>query len=334
MNSLNPLPPKRARELVDHFNHLKILVVGDVVLDHYVHGIVERLNPEASVPLLDVVKEQQLSGGGGNVAKNAALLGVKTTLISVVGADAAAEQLERIIRLEKYKGHLLPDPTRPTIRKVRFLAGSQPLLRVDYETRHDISADLEKVVLSYVAAALKDGCDGLLISDYAKGVITANVARQVIATAHQHDVPVAADVKPTRAPDIVGATFISPNLKEAKAFLGLEQDTKASFAQIADKLHKKFKTTACLTLGPEGLYVVGDDQPGTHIPQEHVREVYDVSGAGDTVITVLLLARLAGATYVEAGQLANAAAAVVISKVGTVGATAEEIVGMIAHHHE
>jgi D-beta-D-heptose 7-phosphate kinase/D-beta-D-heptose 1-phosphate adenosyltransferase len=326
---------KRVRELVEQFRQQKILVVGDFFMDHYVRGVVERLNPEAPVPILAAREEYSMTGGAGNVAKNAAALGAATVLTSVVGEGLEATFLEEIAGREQYTTRLLHDAQRQTIRKVRFLVGSQQLLRVDYEKVQDLAGAIEDELLNIIEEEMSEGVTGVVISDYAKGVITERVARGVIKAARKRTIPVAADVKPSRAAFITQATLISPNRKEAHEFLGLNQEDRGGYEpqQLAEKLRRKIKADVFVTLGAEGMYVRAENIDQL-VPQHHTPEVFDPSGAGDTAIVALLLARLGGANPVEAAELANAAAAVEVSKLGSVGVTAKEVLDMILHRHQ
>jgi rfaE bifunctional protein kinase chain/domain len=324
----------RAKELVQQFSKKRLLVVGDIVIDHYIYGVVERLNPEAPVPILLAKREHVMTGGAGNTAKNLAKLGAKAVLVSVAGEDEWSTQLEETARQEHYELQLVKDSSRPTIRKVRHLVGNQQMLRVDYEETKDLTPEDEKKLLALVDRHI-DQVDGVIISDYAKGVITERVATTVLKEAQKRKLFVAADVKPSRAPYVIGASLISPNLREGHEFLGLNPHERGGrlAADLAEKLHKKMKAEVYLTLGADGIFVSAGEGQESLVSQEHVVEVFDVSGAGDTAVAMLTLARLAQATPQEAAQLANAAGAVVVGKIGSVGLTQEELLNMIGHKH-
>lgn len=328
---------KRAKEIIDQFVGKKILVVGDVMLDRYVFGNVERLNPEAPVPVLHAKEEKYATGGAGNVAKNVAMLGGNATLISIVGQDETAKKLEATAKKEEYIAEFVLDLQRPTTEKIRYIVRSQQMLRVDYEEAKNMTGSTKQAVREKIEELAKD-VDAIIVSDYAKGVITADVAKTIMGTLRQaqgNQRPlIMADVKPSRANWFVGATWLSPNRKEAYEFLGLDQFDNAgmSDADLARKLKTKFGSTIFLTLSAGGIYVTGDGE--AHVPQEHTVEVADTSGAGDTAAVTIVLAKLAGATDKEAAELANAAGAVVVSKVGAVGVTREELLNMIVHKHE
>lgn len=326
---MKPLNQKRAKEIIDQFSGKKILVVGDIMLDRYVFGNVERLNPEAPVPVLHAQTEKLATGAAGNVAKNAAALGVKARLVGVVGDDEVAVKIIEESGKEGYEAQLIVDDTRPTIEKIRYLVGGQQMLRVDYEETRDIGGEVEKDIINVIRGVAEDA-EAIIISDYAKGVVTELIARAIMDT----HLPVMADVKPSRAEFFVGAMMISPNIKEGHEFLGLNHLERGGkdVAELAALLQKKFQSEVYLTLGAGGMYVLSNGA-GEHVPQEHVAEVFDVSGAGDTAAVVLTLARICGASSVEAAQLANAAAAVAVSKIGAVAVTPDKILNMITHKH-
>jgi D-glycero-beta-D-manno-heptose-7-phosphate kinase len=326
---------QRVQEIVGQFGDKRILVIGDVVLDRYVRGVVERLNPEAPVPILAVTTETEQTGGAGNVAKNLAALDAQATLISVVGADSFAARVAQAVKQERYTLDAVRDESRPTIRKIRYLVGSQQMLRVDYERVADVEGKVEEEIIAKIKMAAAKKVDGILVSDYAKGVVTEKIAQAIVGVARDHSISVAADVKPSRAPYFIGITCISPNVKEAHEMLGLNQYERGgkSPSELARALRDKMQCDVFLTLGADGVFVSTRAGEEAHVSQDHVVEVFDVSGAGDTSAAVMLLARLAGATAREAAQLANAAGAVVVGKVGSVGLSQSELLDMIAETH-
>lgn len=331
---------ERATELINAFQGKMILVIGDVMLDHYVQGKVKRMNPEADVPLLDVKKTESRSGGAGNVAKNVVTLGARAVTVGVVGDDQTAEELKAVAEQEGHDPRFVIDATRPTTRKTRFLMDEQPLLRVDHEVCGDIAHDVEDEIIAVVRQLILDGVDGIIISDYAKGVITERVGTAIVKLAAGQNIPVAGDAKPSRLNYVKGATLVSPNLKEARKFArqygGQASQGKHDLdvEKLAQWISNKLETTACITLSADGMYIWEKSRKGTYVPQEHKKEAFDVSGAGDTAITTLLLARLAGANFAEAAYLANAAGAVAVSYVGSVGVKIDELRGMVCHEYE
>jgi len=321
------LSTARAIELVGRFPGKKLLIVGDVMLDRYVFGRVERLNPEAPVPVLHAKGQHRATGGAGNTAKNAAGLGASATLIGIVGADAAAAELEVASREEGTVPVLICDPNRPTIEKKRYIVGSQQMLRVDYEETHDIDGTVEDQVVTAIREEASKA-DAIIVSDYAKGMLTRKVADAVIVASATHEIPVMADVKPSHIDLFKGVTYISPNRKEAHEYLGLNQHLQngCSKEDLAARLHEAFQANVFLTLSEDGIFVFTRHTPGVHVPQIHRVEIADTSGCGDTAAVAILLGKLAGATDVEAAQIGNAAGAVIAGKIGAVALTQEELV--------
>ncbi len=329
---------KRAKEIIKQFSGKKILVVGDVVLDHYIFGNIERMNPEAPVPILHAKEEKFMTGGAGNTAKNAAQLGAETILVSVVGIDDAAKRVADGANLEGYTLDVVEDDSRPTIEKNRYIFGSQQLLRVDYEEVSDIEGEVEKRVISSIKKHASE-VDAIIVSDYAKGVVTEKVAEVVMDVSKEHDVPVMADVKPSRITYFTGSAYIAPNLKEAHEYLGLNQHENGGkdWGALADMLRESFDTAVFLTLSQHGIYVLGEDTPdGEHVPTAYVHadDVLDTSGCGDTSAVVISLAKLVGASDVESADIANAAGATVAKKIGSVGLTQEELLHTFVHESE
>lgn len=328
---------QRAKEIIAGFSSQNILVIGDVVLDRYIYGKVERLNPEAPVPILHAREEKCATGGAGNTAKNAAVLGVRATCIGVTGSDDIAGRLEQQAKEEGYNPILTCDSSRPTIQKIRYIVGTQQMLRVDYEEIKDVTGDIEEQIIGAIQKAAADAT-GIVVSDYAKGVITERVSQAIMSVAKSRGIPVMADVKPSRINYFTGATYVSPNRKEAHEFLGLNpfENGGKGPEELSKMLLETFNTTVFLTLSEQGMYVLGKEGNGQQVPQVYVKsdEVLDPSGCGDTAALTILLAKLAGAEDVEAADLANAAAAVVAHKIGSVGLSQEELIDIMVHHEE
>lgn len=304
------------------------------MLDRYVYGKVERLNPEAPVPILHAQKEEDATGGAGNTAKNAATLGANATLVSVVGGDRAAERVAEAAKKENYTAVFVSDTSRPSTEKIRYVVNNQQMLRVDYEETRNISSNTEKQVIEKLEKLVSE-VDAIIVSDYAKGVVTEAVAKAVMRLVKEKELLIMADVKPSRASWFSDVTWLSPNRKEAFEFLGVDQFDNGGLTDedLAKKLREKFGATVFLTLSARGMYVLGESE-AEHVPQEHEIELADTSGAGDTAAATIVLAKLSGATDVEAAQLGNAAGAIVCSKVGAVAVTQEELLNMVTHKHE
>lgn len=325
----------RAQEIISRFNQHKILVVGDILLDHYINGVVDRINPEAPVPILKVIGERQETGGAGNVAKNLSSLGAQTALVSVVGDDDMAREVDQAAAREGYEPILIRDKSRSTIRKQRYLVGEHHLLRVDYENTANIQGAIQDQVIAAIRQKFQGDLAAVIVSDYAKGVVNQSVAEMILDEAGQNNILVGADIKPSRAQYFTGATFVAPNIKEAHEFLGLNHlEQSIEPGELARMVYMKMCADVYLTLGKNGIYVYCGGQDGHHIPQENMIEVADESGAGDTATALLMLSLLSGANEQEASQLANAGAAVVVTKVGSVAVKPEEIINMLARREQ
>lgn len=326
----------RAQEIVAAFSGKKILVVGDVFLDTYIFGKVERLNPEAPVPILHAKREENATGGAGNSAKNAAMLGADVTCIGVVGSDEAADMLTRSAQDEGYSALFIRSKRTATIVKKRYIVGSQMLLRVDYEEILDVSGELEDELVTSITKEAQSA-DAIIVSDYAKGAISEAVARTLMQAMKERNIPMMVDVKPSRASYFTGATYMSPNRKEAHEYLGLNEHENGGKKahELASMISSSFDTTAFLTLGGEGMYVQAKGGAGDYIPTIYIKEdeVVDTSGCGDTAAAAILLSTLSGATLSEAAEIGNAAGATVARKTGAVGISTGELLRTVEEHH-
>jgi rfaE bifunctional protein kinase chain/domain len=233
---------------------------------------------------------------------------------------------------EGYHTVLIKDPSRPTVEKKRYIVSSQQMLRVDHEETHDIAGAIEQQVIAAIHEAAKS-TDAIIVSDYAKGILTAGVAEAVMSAAATYKLPVMADVKPSHINRFKGVTYISPNRKEAHEYLGLNQHLQGgcSREELAARLHTVFEANVFLTLSQDGMYIFSKDTVGIHVPQIHRVEVADTSGCGDTAAVAIVLAKLCGATDVEAAQIGNAAGAVIASKIGAVALSQEELLEALLH---
>ncbi len=302
------LDKKRAKEILEAFKRLKIAVVGDVMLDHYLFGNVERISPEAPVPVVEVLSEEYRLGGAANVASNLASLEVKTFLCGVVGDDNAnAIMSKKLKELNIENLNIISD--KPTTQKTRIIASHQQLIRIDWEDKTpflDFKQILDK---------LPKDVDAVIISDYAKGTIT----RELCESLTRYYPFVSGDPKPSHKSFYQNFTLITPNEKEAKAML-YEDDIFILGKSLKNELNL---TYLAITLGPKGVSFFEDG--AVHTYSARAKEVYDVTGAGDTFLAVLTASLLAGAKTSEACELANTAAGIVVSKIGAASTTKEEI---------
>jgi D-beta-D-heptose 7-phosphate kinase/D-beta-D-heptose 1-phosphate adenosyltransferase len=310
---------------VERFAGRRVLVVGDVMLDEYVWGTVSRISPEAPVPVVAVRSESLRIGGAGNVATNIAALDGQAEVVGVVGTDGAAERLtQELARAGVKADGLVGDSTRPTTVKSRVVAGSQHVVRFDRESDAPLSPTVRQRVLQQVRARLPEA-EVLLISDYAKGVVGARLVREVLALAARWKKVVAVDPKVQHVPLFRGVTVIAPNHHEAAAAARILIRDEADLLRVGAALLRRLQAKAVLiTRGEHGMSLFEAGRPATHLPTS-AREVYDVTGAGDTVMAVLALALAAGASMREAAVLANYGAGVVVGKRGTATVSRAEL---------
>lgn len=303
----------------------RVLLLGDIILDRYIFGNVDRISPEAPVPVLSVSHEKYVPGGASNVASNIASLGGQVTILGVVGNDTRKEIIIEELRKKRVNcASIIVDNTRPTIEKARMLAGQQQLLRVDYEDTNYINFNYEDQLYEKVTENI-DNADCVVISDYAKGVVTRRLLERVIPLCHEKKKIILIDPKPKHKAYYKGATYVTPNHKELCEMAGksvVNDDGK--IISLGRELAVELDTTIILTRGEKGMTIVPRDREGFSIPTK-AREVYDVSGAGDTVVAMLSLALAAGVNLETACKLANYAAGIVVGKQGTSTVTSEEV---------
>lgn len=300
------------------------------MMDEYIWGNVSRISPEAPVPVLNVVSESLKLGGAANVIHNLCSLGGIPRICGVIGNDATGEKLKHALQaIGVPTDSLLIDSTRPTTIKTRIIAGyhrhHQQMVRLDRESREDISPELATHLIEHVKQVLPS-IDGVIIEDYGKGVVTAEIVQQIVALAIQAGKIVAVDPKTNHFSRYNGVSVITPNHYEAGASLQMTIDNHDSLLFAGDQLLKKLESELVLiTRGEEGMSLFErQSRVVTHVPAV-AQEVYDVSGAGDTVIAALTLSLAAGAEPVDATLLANAAAGVVVGKVGIATVNPEEL---------
>lgn len=314
-------------ELFKRFQKTQILVVGDLILDEFIWGTVERISPEAPVPVVWVDRESAMPGGAANVAGNIRALGGEVRLVGIVGRDPEGE---RLLKELEAKGisieEVVRDADRPTTTKTRVIAHHQQVVRIDREKTHPVAGSVLERTLKTLQAALPR-VDGVVIEDYGKGLISPQLLKPVVGLAKRFKKVIAVDPKEEHFSYYRGVTALTPNKKEASLAAKLPITDQASLWEAGKRIVKRLKPEALLiTLGEEGmcLFDAQGDRP-IRIPTV-AREVFDVSGAGDTVIAAFTLARAAGASFLEAAGIANAAAGVVVGKVGVATCSLEELV--------
>ncbi len=315
-------------KIIDKFNGKEIIVIGDIMLDHFVKGSVSRISPEAPVPVVNVESEDFVAGGAGNVAVNLAVLGAKPTLVSVVGQDIKGSILTQFL---KDKGvntsYITVDTARPTTQKVRIVAERQQVVRVDRESKAKLEPKTAKICIQNFKRALKKA-SGVIMSDYGKGMLSDHNIQEIISLCNAKKIPVCVDPKIDNFLKYKNITCMTPNTKEAWEGMGLppKKEEKA-ILDLGKNILKALKAKSILiTRSAQGmsLFEQGNKIKTTTICAT-AKEVFDVTGAGDTVISVLTLALACGATLQEAAYIANEAAGLVVAKLGTACVTQEEI---------
>ena len=317
---------KRLTAYVDRFSSARVLVVGDVVLDHYIWGKVSRISPEAPVPVVNVTRESLLLGGATNVVNNIHSLGGSVSVCGVIGQDEAGKQLLQLLYKKGIRAEgLVVDSARPTTIKTRVIAHSQQVVRFDRESKERIERDIHRRIFDYVGKQLTEGLDAIVLSDYCKGVVTSGLVRDIVRLAKKHKIIVTVDPKVSHFGMYSGVTILTPNITEASIGSKIEIDNERSLLKAGKLLLKRLKCNAVLiTRGEQGMSLFDHLGRVTHIPTV-AREVFDVTGAGDTVISTLTLAMASGASMVDAARISNYAAGIVVGVVGTSTVKPEEL---------
>ncbi len=326
---------KKLAQFVKRFKEAKIFVLGDLMVDRYIYGKVSRISPEAPVPVVDVNKETIVPGGAGNVANNIASLGGKVFLSSVVGEDSSGEKLVKDLTSYGINGKgIFSDFSRPTTLKVRIIAEHQQVVRCDWEDKVKINPLLNEKIFVYLKSIIRP-IDAIVISDYGKGVITPFLLKRVISLAQRYSKPIIVDPKVEHFLHYQRVTCITPNLAEAMAgihwhYLSSERDIERLGEIILRKLNC---LSVLITRGEKGMTLFEGRGKRklqiTYIPTA-AKEVYDVTGAGDTVVSVLSLGLAVGLSIREAAYLANYAAGIVVGKLGTATVSPEELEEVIS----
>lgn len=302
-----------------------ILIVGDVMLDEYIWGEVRRISPEAPVPVVELRRRTYAPGGAANAAANVASLDGQVILAGIIGEDIQARMLREALSHCGVEGDgLLTDPDRPTTTKTRIIAHNQQVVRLDSEEHRPLSPQMEEALLGWAEKHLEEA-DALLLSDYAKGVITPQLAEEVIRMAQGASKPIVVDPKGRDYRKYRGATVVTPNTQEARLALNHLLNPPDDLLDLGRQLLMLLEGSAVLvTRGPEGMTLFEPDHQAVHIPAAG-RHVYDVTGAGDTVVATLALALATGAGLEQAARLANAAAGIVVGEVGTATVSLKEL---------
>lgn len=336
--SMAKVKKKELFKVLDKIEGLPVLVIGDLILDRYMWGKVDRISPEAPVPVVEVHRTEDRLGGAGNVVRNLCNLGAKVKVCGVVGDDIEGQALIRMLK----KSGVNPDgivvePGYPTSLKTRVIAQPQQIVRIDREDKSALHSS-HTASLSKLVGTLVDKQKAVIVSDYAKGVISAPVMK-VLGNLHKKGIfgrstiPLVVDPHPDHFSFYNSVTMAKPNRKEAEAATGIKITDHKKAMQAAHKLRKKWNAELMMiTLGEGGIVIV-DSKTGITLDTV-ARDVYDVSGAGDTVTAVFTAALAAGASLEVAGNLSNIAAGIVVSEVGTVAVDKKKLIHEIEHFHD
>ena len=336
MRGRPPPPVPRLASLVPRFAGRRILVVGDLVLDEYIVGRAARLSREAPIPVLDEVERFRRPGAASNPAANVAALGGEPRLVGVLGADVAGRMLaDELARLGISGEGLVETVSRPTATKTRILAEHvaahrQQVARVDHVPCEPLEPHVEAQLAAAIEAAVPE-VDAVLVSDYKAGVVNARTIAAAVAAARQSGKPISVDSQGDLS-QFHGFTLVKSNQPEAEAALGLALDGEEQFAEAGRRLVGDLGAGhVVITRGAQGMSVIGPDGAHRHLPAVNRTEVWDVTGAGDTVIAVLTLGLAVGADILDAAELANVAAGLVVRRLGVATVTPEELLAALSH---
>ena len=326
-----PDAPSPLHHYIQRFSQASVLVIGDLILDHYIWGRVNRISPEAPVPVVHVDSESLKLGGAANVFNNILALGGRADLCGVIGADESGRLLLKELGGKRAsRGGVIIDQDRPTTRKSRVVAHNQQVVRYDVERRGEMKPHLQRRMVRYVESRARDlSC--LVVSDYAKGVVTASLMAELTRLALEHRIPIVVDPKVEHFGYYKGVTVVTPNHLEATQAAGIHGDDDQNINEAGAIIRQRLGCRSVLiTRGERGMSLYEAEGAYWHIPTR-ARQVYDVTGAGDTVVGTLALALSTGASMREAASLANHAAGVVVGMVGTATIHQAQLAEALAH---
>ena len=316
---------KKISENILSLLNCKVFCLGDLMLDKYIVGTTNRISPEGPIPVLDIKKEVGMLGGVGNVVRNLSTLATETYLVSLVGDDLASKEVEKKLNNINVYNNLIKDPSRPTIIKSRFIANNQQILRVDKEKITSINKKIEKKVYEFSKKQILK-TNAVVISDYNKGLITENILKKIISFAKIHKKPIIVDPKSSNFSKYRGATIITPNIKELEAVLKKKIINEKQIIDFSRKLISKFNFNYLLvTMGKSGMILISRKQKKIVKLKAESEEVFDVSGAGDTVVSYIAAGLASSLKIEEVVEIANLAAGVVVNKTGTSVAHLSEV---------
>jgi len=310
---------------IDDFKKVKVLVIGDLMIDEYLWGSVDRISPEAPVPVVCVQKESHALGGAGNVIHNLVAMGAKVTAIGTAGTGKTGKMIfEKLEDLGIKTDGIISEPQRPTTRKTRVIASNQQVLRIDKEIKRNINADTLEKLVKIIESKISDA-SLLILSDYDKGLITRELVQKIVTLAEKHNILTLADPKSLNFSKYEQVSILTPNKKEASLAANMDIKSERDLFDAGHKIMDQVKLERLLmTCGKDGM-VLFEKGREPYIIESKARQVFDVSGAGDTVISLLGLGLATGATFKQSALIANVAAGIVVAKVGTAAASIDEL---------
>lgn len=317
------------KRFLETTNKPRILVVGDIILDEYWWGNINRISPEAPVSVVDLATETFTLGGAGNVAKNLSALGSQVALVGVIGADEKGDKIKKSLAdLNIDSQGVIVDPGRPTISKIRIMAQNQQVIRVDREERKDVSPEISMIIMNSIRESLSS-VSGVIVSDYNKGLLNKEILRSIITECRLNNKKIFVDPKGRDFSKYCQANYLTPNKREAEIASGITIHTEEDLVQVAKTFINYLSLEGLLiTRGREGMSLFAPGTEPIHIPAQ-IKEVYDVTGAGDTVISVFSYLILADADPLEAAKIANLAAGIVVGKLGAAVPQLAEILNFV-----
>lgn len=323
-------------QIINQFKGKRIAVIGDVMLDRYIHGKVERISPEAPIPIVEETDEFERLGGAANVMLNIAKMRGQAFAFGVIGEDTAGQELRKMLLQEGIDTcGILSDAVRRTTVKTRIMAGTQQLLRLDQENKSGLPISLQEQLYSILNNMLKaNKLDVIVLEDYGKGVLNTDFAQRIVNMSNHHSIPILLDPTSSNPLYLQNLTILKPNRKEAYSLAGMQEKTgsQEELRDVIDCIRSKMIVrNIVVTLAQNGMLLSDDKGHLRHIPTT-AKEVFDVSGAGDTVISAISLAVAVGATMEEATTIGNYAASVAVGKLGTSPVSADEIIAICKEH--
>jgi D-beta-D-heptose 7-phosphate kinase/D-beta-D-heptose 1-phosphate adenosyltransferase len=310
---------------IDRFRQIRAMVIGDLMIDEYLWGRVDRISPEAPVPIVAVERENHTLGGAGNVINNLTAMGANVSAIGTAGTGKAGRMiLEKLAELSVHTHGIISEPDRPTTLKTRIIASSQQVLRIDREVKRPISPGTLARLMA-IMTSMMDQVDLIIISDYDKGLVTPELVRHAVDLARRHGVMILADPKALRFDKYARVSVLTPNQKEAAVAVNMEITTLEDLFAAGRRLLETLPLERLvITCGKDGM-VLFEQGKEPHVIASRARQVFDVSGAGDTVISLLGLGLASGASFLDSAAVANAGAGIVVGKVGTATPTIAEL---------